>query len=135
MTGEISSMLQNLQPSNRELPEVEVNRLARGQGVAAVEQVDGKRSPGNVEDPQGQAEAAGPPDEEILSGTVSDLNKLAQQMHRELRFSVDDESGEMVVKVIDKETDEVLRQIPSEEILVLRKRMADAAGVIFSDSV
>jgi len=135
MTGEISSLMQNLQPSARELPETEVSRVARGQGVAAVEPVNGKGPPDQVEDAAKREKDAKPPDEEALNGTVSDLNMLAQQMRRELRFSLDDDSGEMVVKVIDKETDEVLRQIPSDEILALRKRMADVAGVIFSDSV
>ena len=135
MTGEISSLIQNLQPSSRELPETEAGRMSQGQGVAAVEQVNGKRAPEGVDNRQQRAEETEKPDEETLSGTVSDLNMLAQQMRRELRFAMDEDSGEMVVKVIDKETDEVLRQIPSDEILALRKRMADVAGVIFNDSV
>jgi len=135
MTGEISSMIQSLQPPNRDLPQQETSRVAKGQEVAATDPVNGKRRPDEVAKAETRAEETERPYEEALNGTVSDLNILAQQMRRELRFSLDDESGEMVVKVIDKETDKVLRQIPSDEILALRKRMADVAGVIFSDSV
>ena len=57
---------------------------------------------------------------------VSNLNQLVRDLHRELKFSVDDDSGETVVKVIDKETDEVVRQIPSAEVLRLRKRLEES---------
>lgn len=69
-----------------------------------------------------------------LDQVVSDLNSLVHDLHRELRFSVDRDSGDTVVKVVDSETDEVLRQIPSEDVMRLRKRLEDAAGMIFQDS-
>jgi flagellar protein FlaG len=71
---------------------------------------------------------------EELQDTVNDLNDLVQKMHREVRFSVDDDSGEMIVKVIDRETEKVVRQIPSEEVMRLRQRLEEAAGAIFRDS-
>ncbi len=73
-------------------------------------------------------------EKEPLEDVVSDLNKLVRELHRELRFSVDKDSGDTVIKVIDRETDEVVRQIPSEELIHLRKRLQDAAGVFFQDS-
>jgi len=69
-----------------------------------------------------------------LDDVVSDLNTLVRELHRELHFSVDQESGSTVIKVIDRETDEVVRQIPSEELVRLRQRLEEAAGVIFQDS-
>ncbi|MCB1774598.1 MAG: flagellar protein FlaG [Gammaproteobacteria bacterium] len=71
---------------------------------------------------------------EPLEEVVSDLNNLVRELHRELQFSVDEDSGETVIKVIDKETDEIVRQIPSEEIMELRRRLQQATGVIFRDS-
>lgn len=79
---------------------------------------------------QAQQEQESEPLEEV----VSDLNNLVRELHRELQFSVDKESGDTVIKVIDKETDEVVRQIPSEEIMELRRRLQEATGVIFRDS-
>jgi flagellar protein FlaG len=73
-------------------------------------------------------------EERPLDEVVSDLNKLVRDLHRELRFSVDQDSGDTVIKVIDRETKEVVRQIPSEELVALRKRLQQAAGVIFRDS-
>jgi flagellar protein FlaG len=39
----------------------------------------------------------------------------------------------MVVKIIDKETDEVVRQIPPEEVLTLKQRLTEAAGAFIQD--
>lgn len=97
---------------------------------------------GRVEaDPRSAAEARkseqaerGRDAQQPLDDMVSDLNKLVRDLHRELRFSVDRDSGETVIKVIDRETEEVVRQIPSEELVRLRKRLQEAAGVIFQDS-
>lgn len=72
--------------------------------------------------------------EEPIESVVSDLNQLVQSLHRELQFSVDNDSGETVIKVVDRETDEVLRQIPNDEVLQLRKRLEETAGAIFQDS-
>ena len=72
-------------------------------------------------------------EQESLEAVVSGLNELVHELHRELQFSLDRESGEVVIKVIDRETDTVVRQLPSEEVLKLRKRLQEAAGAIFRD--
>jgi flagellar protein FlaG len=70
-----------------------------------------------------------------LDEVVSGLNKMVQNLHRNLQFSVDDESGETIIKVVDSDTNEVVRQIPSEEVVKLRQRMKEAAGVLFQGAV
>ncbi len=86
----------------------------------------------------GRSEATGDAEQrqegQSLDSVVSDLNSMVRELHRELRFSVDQDSGDTVVKVVDRETDEVVRQIPSEELMRLRRRLEEAAGVIFQDS-
>lgn len=57
-------------------------------------------------------------DRQKLSVAVDELNKQAKSLPKtNLQFSMDDESGVMVVKVMDVENDEVIRQIPREEAL------------------
>lgn len=73
-------------------------------------------------------------DADVIDDVVGDLNNLVQEMHRELQFSVDNESGDTVIKVVDSETEQVIREIPSEEVLRMRKRLEAAAGLIFQDS-
>jgi len=66
-----------------------------------------------------------------VAKAVADINDHLGQLRRDLQFSIDDTSGTTVVKVVDAETDEVIRQIPAEDVLELRKRLEEAEGVIF----
>ncbi len=63
---------------------------------------------------------------EELDETISQLNSSLQNIQRNLEFSVDKEVGMIVINVKDKNTDEVLRQIPSEEFLELARNLQDA---------
>lgn len=78
--------------------------------------------------------AATPPDPSLLGAVVSGINELVHELQRELHFAVDNQTGETVVKVVDRATDEVVRQIPSEEVLRLRQRLAEMTGVLFDGS-
>jgi flagellar protein FlaG len=60
---------------------------------------------------------------------AQDLQKLAQQLHRELNFRVDGDTGKVVIRVIDAATEEVLRQIPSESALALQQKLAELQDV------
>jgi len=68
-----------------------------------------------------------------LAEQVEQLNTQLQDMQRGLRFSVDDDSGRIVVKVIDLDTDEVIRQIPSEEMMTIIRNAGSSENFIFSD--
>lgn len=45
-----------------------------------------------------------------------------------VRFENDNDAGELVVKIVDRETDEVIRQIPPEDLLKLTQRLQDLRG-------
>ena len=62
---------------------------------------------------------------ENITQQVSKMNEYVQSIQRDLNFSVDDSSGEVVVKVFDRETDELIRQFPTEEALKLAERMKE----------
>ncbi|OGR04342.1 MAG: flagellar biosynthesis protein FlaG [Deltaproteobacteria bacterium RIFOXYA12_FULL_61_11] len=52
-----------------------------------------------------------------------------------MSFQVDDRSEKVVIKVIDKESNEVIRQIPSEEVVALRERVEHLRGMLFNQKV
>jgi len=54
---------------------------------------------------------------------LSNLNDYAQNLQRDINFSVDETTHQTVIQVIDSETDEVIRQIPSEDILALARTL------------
>lgn len=58
---------------------------------------------------------------EELQGAVARLNDYVQTVQRDLQFEVDMERGQTIVRVVDNETQEVIRQIPDEVAL----RLAD----------
>lgn len=67
-----------------------------------------------------------------LEQFLADLQKVLSPLSRSLQFSIDDRSGRTVVRVIDRSTREVIRQIPSEEILALADRMDKIQGLLLS---
>ena len=69
---------------------------------------------------------------EEIDSTVSSLNEAVQQVSRELQFRVDKDSGRTVVTVLDGDTEEVIRQIPSEQVLALAKNIETLKGILFS---
>lgn len=83
-----------------------------------------------------QAEKAkqAPPAEEV-EVAVEEMNAFVQSMQRNLSFSIDEQLGQAIISVKDGETDEVIRQIPSEELVVLRKKMDDVVGILFEAKV
>lgn len=54
---------------------------------------------------------------------VSRLNDYVQNVKRDLVFDFDPESGEPSVTVLDRESQRVLRQIDSKEVLALAKKL------------
>ena len=79
---------------------------------------------------------------EQIENTVSILNEFVQTNSRQLKFSVDEGSNKQVVKVTDSESGEIIRQIPSEEVLRLSERLQElqmevgtAVGFLFNKQV
>jgi flagellar protein FlaG len=58
------------------------------------------------------------------------IERFVRSMKRELEFAVDDASGRTVITVRNKETGEVIRQIPSEEVIALARAYAEGRPVL-----
>ena len=65
------------------------------------------------------AASATAPSIKQVQEAVQKTQEFLQNKANNLVFSLDKDCGEMVVKVIDANTDEVIRQIPSREMLEL----------------
>ncbi len=64
-----------------------------------------------------QGNSAPKVDMQELEKVTAALNKFIQSRQRSLQFSQDSESGRIIIRVINKETNEVVRQFPPEELL------------------
>jgi len=78
----------------------------------------GKGVPSQVSTPENKDE---------IAKAVEQLSSHVQTLNRDLQFSVEEElgMGRTVVKVLDSETKEVIRQIPSEEVIKIAKQLKE----------
>lgn len=65
---------------------------------------------------------------DILQKKMENVKLL---FNREAKFEIDREADLIVVKIIDKESKELIRQIPPEEAVKLAKAMNEIEGIIF----
>lgn len=72
-------------------------------------------------------------EEAAIVETVERLNDQAASLNRSIKFSVDKETGRTVIKVLDRETEEVIRQIPPEYTMEILRRMEIGAGVLLEE--
>lgn len=69
---------------------------------------------------------ATPEGRERLTDIVNSLNQFLQRCDTALRFEIDDQNNnKMVVRIVDRQTEEVVRQIPSEKALAFAKFFED----------
>ena len=61
---------------------------------------------------------------------VERIVEAANYFKREIKLEVESDLGIMIVKVIDGETNKVIRQIPPKELVEISKRSKDLKGLI-----
>lgn len=83
---------------------------------------------------------AGKPETGTSSGSESpsideltqNISDFIQVIQRDLAFSVEEETGQKIIKVHDRETGDLIRQIPSEEVVEISRRIGEqATGLLF----
>jgi len=74
-------------------------------------------------------------DKAAMREAIVIANKAMQSLARDLEFSMDAESGEMLVRVIDRATRQVIRQIPSEEMLAIARALDRIRGLLVNQDV
>lgn len=97
-----------------------VAQIKPTQSVSSVG-ANGKKNPGlDTLTPQPEKAPHAVKDiQEHVEAAVAQMNEYIQSTQRDLHFSYDKASGETVVKVLDRSTQEVIRQIPDETFLKL----------------
>ena len=125
----IEIQVQNSQP----LPKQQEVKKQDSQSGNPVNVVSGV---GDLKTPSAEKEGASSTDElsqsqlSEVQNKVSQLNDHLQNLNRNLQFTVDERSGSSVVTIRDTETEEVIRQFPSEEILDARSALEQVKGLL-----
>lgn len=67
---------------------------------------------------------------------VSKLNEYVQKTQRDLDFRLDEESGKTVIRVYDRHSEQLVRQIPNEAALEMAKKLnSEEPTLLFSAQV
>ncbi len=96
-----------------------------------------------VKDPAPVQEGNPSPDEsrrvsaDDVRAALKEMNEKLSQMNHSLKFSVDDATEDIVVKIVDSSNGEVIQQIPPEEVLRFRERMKEmmSSGLLVEETV
>jgi flagellar protein FlaG len=73
-----------------------------------------------------------PPD---IQKVTADIAQISQTFNKKLQFVVDQQTHEVIVKVIDKTTDKVIKVLPPEELQRLHRKLQEAIGFLFNEEV
>lgn len=105
---------------------------ARGAPDPRVYQARTQRPPAVHRPAQSQAEM--PPVLQIRE-TMDSLEKLITRFNRRFEFVLDEQINRIVVKVIDRDTDKVIKEIPPAEIQHLIARLRETMGLLVDEEI
>ena len=119
-TGALGNVANNTQriseaPQTNLAPQVNSTKAAPVQTTAAVQRADTAPSIDQVKQ------------------AIQDINKSFQSLSRGLEFTIDEDSQRTIVKVIDQQTKEVIRQLPSQETLEIAKALDQVIGKLIRE--
>lgn len=75
------------------------------------------------------------PTREQVNQVMEEMRQALPAVARNLQFSIDEGTGKTVVKVVDSATKQVIRQIPSEELLSIAKSLDGKSGLLVKQTV
>jgi len=103
-----------------------------GQGQAQVQTVRRPNMALNKPEDKPEPEKKKP---NVIHSTAADLQQISLVFNKKLQFVIDHNSNEVIVKVIDKETDKVVRELPPEELQRLHTNLKETIGFLFDERV
>lgn len=131
--------IQNINASNAAM-DTQLARMASQQTAASGQRSATSVSASAQQTPPSEAARADPankqsaaePDRATLLQAVEEVQKAIAPVAQNLLFSIDNDSGRTIVKIVDSQTDEVIRQMPSEEVLAISKAINKLQGLLIS---
>ena len=109
--------------------DLRVERNRGGEPSGAVEQKPKARK----ENAEARSTPQAPAERSRIEEAATRVNEVLSLANPELRIRVDDETERVVVKVVEQESGEVIRQIPPEELLELEKYLSSPKGLLLQE--
>lgn len=70
---------------------------------------------------------------ELVKKSIAEMNAQFELKNYSIRFSINEKLKEIVVKIVDTKTDEVIRQIPPDGVLRLREHLEEMVGILLEE--
>lgn len=69
----------------------------------------------------------------FLQSSIDRVNYTFETQRRSVRFKIHDRTNEVMVKIIDADTEEVIREIPPEKLMDMFANMLELAGLLVDE--
>ncbi|MCX7920751.1 MAG: flagellar protein FlaG [Clostridia bacterium] len=119
-------------------PNVVVNTQQNSQNDIKVNQAGSKHVTANIDNKNisnltDYEKSELPISDKVVINAIEKANKAISGANRKFEFSIHEKTKEIMVKVINAETNEVIREIPHEKILDMVAKMWEMAGIIVDE--
>ena len=111
-----------------------INNAPRPLSLAANSQPQQLLNSGPRSDSNVQPETpATPASANQVQQAVEEIQQTMEKLAQNLQFLIDKDTGITVIKVLDSQTQEVIRQIPTEEAVSIARTLDKVQGLLFND--
>ncbi|MDF2541058.1 MAG: hypothetical protein K0S47_776 [Herbinix sp.] len=123
--------VKQLQKSENKPAEINVQdqKMTDSNQAQAITKTTNTNQNGNDQE-KGQKDQAA---EKQIKNAVSNFNNQMKHARTRCEFSYHEETKRVSIKVIDKDTEEVIREIPPEETLEMVEKMWEVAGLLIDE--
>jgi flagellar protein FlaG len=115
------------------VPNMPSLNLQSGRNVAVTSEAQVKLITGDKAVAATAPSQATAPGKKEVAEAIKKIEQVVTPSNQGLRFSIDEDSGITVVKLIDSQTQTVLRQIPTLEVIQISKALDKLQGLLLKD--
>ncbi len=72
---------------------------------------------------------------EEIENIIKEMNRFVQIFNTKIAFEIDRDTRKTILKIVDVQTNEIIRQIPPEELLEISRRISELLGLIINEKV
>lgn len=135
--GSITGVLQPLGMTARQQAELP-QQLSKDGEAATTTKPETLKAVTGVKEAEAKEQAKNKVDQQAfsqsdLADAIKKLNETVKLYKGDLQFTVDDDTQMQIVKVVDKSSKEVIRQIPSPEVIRIAKAIEDFRSILLQD--
>ncbi|AGB42113.1 flagellar protein FlaG [Halobacteroides halobius DSM 5150] len=110
------------------------NKLATENVNSKIEQTQQVQEVNNKNNQSASEQEKGFTKEKLQEG-VNKLNEAVQAFHEELQFELHKESGRLMTKVVNTESNEVIKEIPPKEVLDMLGKIKEMVGLFLDEKI